>query len=95
MLIDSKMLLSCSVRAAVSKRGAHNVSEELSLNGLELRSSLLLHKKKKKVKKEGNPHFLLLVLRLQDAGCGGLRGAARVCRTGSSRRVHARHGDGV
>lgn len=52
MLTDSEIPLSCSVREAVSKRGIFNACEELSLNGLELQSLLLLHKEKEKVKKE-------------------------------------------
>lgn len=85
MLIDSKMPLSCSVREAVSKRSVFNVREEPSLKWLELQSSLLLHKKKERVKEEGKNKF--------SCPCAGpelLCLVACTCHTCTSRHVCAR-----
>lgn len=57
MHIDSKMPLLCSVRETVSKRGIFNLRDELSLNGSELQSSLLLLKKKEKTQERRKSAF--------------------------------------
>lgn len=79
--IDFKMPLSCSVGETASKRSIFNLREELSLNGSELKSSLLLLKNKQKLKKEGKVSFPVLVLHLQDLSCSGLCEASCVGHT--------------